>query len=90
MSEPLQLSKRRLVLFAVNDNPYVDLPGGGTHWTLLVYIDRRFWHFDSAPGASGASSPAMSAASRVAQAVGPFLLGCAVAFAHLRTCACSG
>jgi hypothetical protein len=78
VSEPLQLSRRRLVLFAVNDNPYVDLPGGGSHWTLLVYSAAAgaFWHFDSAVGSSAASSPNASAAGRIAQATGPFLSGC--------------
>ena len=77
MSEPLQLSKRRLVLFAVNDNPFVDVPGGGTHWTLLVHSgsDGKFWHFDSAGGSGSAQSPAAAAAGRIAQAVGPFLQG---------------
>jgi len=78
VSEPLQLSRRRLVLFAVNDNPFVDVPGGGTHWTLLVYSStgRMFWHFDSAGESGGAHSPAAAAAGRIAQAVGPFLQGC--------------
>ena len=77
VSEPLQLSRRRLVLFAVNDNPFVDVPGGGNHWTLLVYgsAEHRFWHFDSAGGSGSAHSPAAAAAGRIAQAVGPFLQG---------------
>ena len=75
VSEPLRLSRRRLVLFAVNDNPFVDLPGGGTHWTLLAYSSppQSFWHFDSSAG--GAHSPAAAAAAHIVQAVGPYMHG---------------
>lgn len=46
--EPLELSKKKLILLAVNDSVSLDCPGG-THWSLLVYdaLSRRFYHLDS-------------------------------------------
>lgn len=37
------------IFLPVNDNPNVDQPGGGTHWSLLLLsiIDRRAFHYDS-------------------------------------------
>lgn len=50
----MQLPQCRLVLFAVNDNPYIDEAGGGSHWSLLAYSarDATFHHFDSATGSN--------------------------------------
>ncbi|KAJ4807586.1 NEDD8-specific protease 1 [Rhynchospora pubera] len=46
---PLALSRRKLVLFPVNDNPDVTLAEGGSHWSLLVchVPSRLFAHHDS-------------------------------------------
>ena len=50
--EPLNLSRKRLVLFMFNDN--ADLDGGesGTHWSLLIYYPspNSFAHRDSMEG----------------------------------------
>ncbi|XP_026756389.1 sentrin-specific protease 8 [Galleria mellonella] len=51
--EPLGISKKNFVFFALNDN---DLPdrAGGSHWSLLVYSrpESCFFHFDSSSGSN--------------------------------------
>ncbi|XP_078597093.1 sentrin-specific protease 8-like [Branchiostoma floridae x Branchiostoma japonicum] len=63
--EPLELSSKKLVFLAVNDNANLESTGG-SHWSLLLY--RRdvaeFQHYDSAHG-SGNSAPAKLLAKRV-------------------------
>lgn len=50
--EPLNLSSRKLVIFAVNDNEDVTLAEGGCHWSLLAFERSRnvFVHHDSLGG----------------------------------------
>ncbi|XP_066283873.1 sentrin-specific protease 8-like [Branchiostoma lanceolatum] len=63
--EPLDLSSKKLVFLAVNDNTNLESTGG-SHWSLLLY--RRdvaeFQHFDSSQG-SGNSAPAKLLVKRV-------------------------
>eukprot|EP00058_Branchiostoma_floridae_P014557 XP_002600045.1 hypothetical protein BRAFLDRAFT_221105 [Branchiostoma floridae] len=63
--EPLELSSKKLVFLAVNDNANLE-SAGGSHWSLLLY--RRdvaeFQHYDSAQG-SGNSAPAKLLVKRV-------------------------
>ncbi|GIL91946.1 hypothetical protein Vretimale_18558 [Volvox reticuliferus] len=78
---PLKPDRKGLVIFAVNDNPEVDLAAGGSHWTLLVYHrpSNTFRHYDSSPShqtdGNGRSSGSTQAARRLADAVGPALTG---------------
>ncbi|PZC74464.1 hypothetical protein B5X24_HaOG207821 [Helicoverpa armigera] len=46
--EPLGVSKKQFVFFALNDNDTPDM-AGGSHWSLLVYSkpERCFFHLDS-------------------------------------------
>ncbi|KAJ8712326.1 hypothetical protein PYW07_005168 [Mythimna separata] len=46
--EPLGVSKRQFVFFALNDNDTPDM-AGGSHWSLLVYSkpESCFYHLDS-------------------------------------------
>ena len=52
--EPLGLQSRQIVLFSVSNNEDVEVPEGGSHWSLLVFRkgDRgemdTFEHYDSA------------------------------------------
>ncbi|KAK7912364.1 hypothetical protein WMY93_012575 [Mugilogobius chulae] len=50
--EPLELSSRRWVFLAVNDNS--NQTAGGTHWSLLVYHrgSNHFAHYDSQNGSN--------------------------------------
>ncbi|EFJ50327.1 hypothetical protein VOLCADRAFT_116848 [Volvox carteri f. nagariensis] len=89
--QPLQPHRRSLVLFPVNDNPHVDEAEGGSHWTLLVYHrpSNTLRHYDSSPASSppAAASPtgpgggrrpssrSSWAARKLAEAVGPALVG---------------
>ena len=41
----LELPKKDLVLVAINDNN--DNKAGGSHWSLLVWQNKKFFHFDS-------------------------------------------
>lgn len=47
--EKLGISSNEAALFAVNNNPHVQQAGGGSHWSLLLYLSRtkKFFHFDS-------------------------------------------
>jgi sentrin-specific protease 8 len=47
--DPLNLPDKELVIFPVNDNIDVNMAGGGSHWSLLVYHRARniFEHYDS-------------------------------------------
>ncbi|GAA0162053.1 protease [Lithospermum erythrorhizon] len=47
--DPLQFSKRKLILFPVNDNDDVNEAGGGSHWSLLTFErdSNAFVHHDS-------------------------------------------
>jgi Ulp1 protease family, C-terminal catalytic domain len=69
-AEALHLASRALILFAVNDNPFVDEADGGTHWTLLAYMrsDRTFSHYDS-----GHSDSNDAAARGIAAKLAPVL-----------------
>lgn len=46
--EPLGVSKKKYIFFALNDNDTPD-KAGGSHWSLLVYskLERCFYHYDS-------------------------------------------
>ncbi|KAF9799652.1 hypothetical protein SFRURICE_014626 [Spodoptera frugiperda] len=46
--EPLEISKKQFVFFALNDNDTPDM-AGGSHWSLLVYSkpEACFYHLDS-------------------------------------------
>ncbi|KAJ8768715.1 hypothetical protein K2173_023619 [Erythroxylum novogranatense] len=50
--EPLELPKKRLVIFPVNNNNDVTVAEGGSHWSLLVYerSSNAFIHHDSCYG----------------------------------------
>lgn len=52
-AEPMELSKKQLILFAINDSTSTDCPGG-THWSLLVYDAplKTFYHVDSLKGSN--------------------------------------
>jgi sentrin-specific protease 8 len=65
--QPLGFAAAQVVLFAVNNNPDVQQPEGGSHWSLLAYsaADCTFWHYDSAAGSN------QQAARRVFQAAAP-------------------
>eukprot|EP00775_Hariotina_reticulata_P003578 gene3578-3844_t len=62
-----QLHDKQLVVFAVNDNPDVQEPAGGSHWSCLAYHrpSNSFRHYDSckphnrhvARALAGAASP---------------------------------
>ncbi|GAX78689.1 hypothetical protein CEUSTIGMA_g6127.t1 [Chlamydomonas eustigma] len=56
--EPLQVSSKSVILFAVNDNTDLEAAGGGSHWSLLVYYSGAdtFRHYDSAPGRGSRSA----------------------------------
>lgn len=45
----LGIAEKKAVLFAVNNNPHIHSPGGGSHWSLLLYLvdQQKFCHFDS-------------------------------------------
>lgn len=47
--EKLGISGNKAALFAVNNNPHVHSPNGGSHWSLLLYLvsKQQFYHFDS-------------------------------------------
>ena len=49
--EPLGLSSKRAVLWALNNCASLDAPGG-SHWSLLVFLreSRTFYHLDSSAG----------------------------------------
>ena len=70
--QPLGFAAKQLVLFAVNNNPDASVPGGGSHWSLLVYWapDTTFRHFDSASGLN------RQAAQAVYEAVRPSASSC--------------
>ncbi|XP_043933432.1 sentrin-specific protease 8 [Protopterus annectens] len=61
--EPLDLSSKKLVILAVNDNS--SQSAGGTHWSLLVYIRPldTFNHYDTYSGSN--SSHAKRAATKL-------------------------
>ena len=44
----LRITERDWVLFPVSNNNQVDMPGGGTHWSLLLYSRQKnvFYHHD--------------------------------------------
>lgn len=65
--EPLGFARARLALFAVNNNPDVELAGGGSHWSLLAYspADRTFHHFDSMAGSNRQAAAAVVAGAAV-------------------------
>ncbi|KAL3159523.1 hypothetical protein ABBQ38_009940 [Trebouxia sp. C0009 RCD-2024] len=67
---PLELASRKLVLFAVNNNPDCSMAEGGSHWSLLVYSQThdRFHHYDSSPGSNN-----LLVARQLSVAVRPFL-----------------
>lgn len=46
---PLDFSNKALVLFALNNNPDVSRPAGGSHWSLVAYThsDNTLRHYDS-------------------------------------------
>eukprot|EP00249_Psilotum_nudum_P013264 c24247_g1_i2 orf=110-787(+) len=50
--QPLCLPEREIVMFAINNNENMDIAGGGSHWSLLVYHRRNnvYEHFDSMSG----------------------------------------
>ena len=76
--EPLGLQSRQIVLFSVSNNEDVEVPEGGSHWSLLVFRkgDRgemdTFEHYDSAgavneraaSGLVAALAPALAEAAR--------------------------
>eukprot|EP00271_Cylindrocystis_brebissonii_P004213 TRINITY_DN15818_c0_g1_i1.p1 TRINITY_DN15818_c0_g1~~TRINITY_DN15818_c0_g1_i1.p1 ORF type:complete len:231 (+),score=31.96 TRINITY_DN15818_c0_g1_i1:191-883(+) len=66
---PLHLTKRKLVLIAVNNNPSVETAEGGSHWSLLCYfrLTNSFHHYDS--GGGGNWEVALS----LANALGPHM-----------------
>lgn len=51
--EPLSVSKKKFVFFALNDNDTPDI-AGGSHWSLLVYSkpENCFFHLDSSSGSN--------------------------------------
>jgi len=67
--EPLDLSSKKAIFFAVNSQSDPS-KAGGTHWSLLVYvkISNRFLHFDSCRGSN------RHEAKVLAKKVGTFLL----------------
>ena len=71
--EPLGLQSRQIVLFSVSNNEDVEVPEGGSHWSLLVFRKGErggmdtFEHYDSA----GAVNE--RAASGLVAAVAPYL-----------------
>lgn len=68
--ESLDLNRKLLVFFPVNDNSSNEL-AGGSHWSLLVYrrSNDSFTHFDSISG-SGNTEIANSIARNIASIVG--------------------
>lgn len=50
--EPLNLPDKRVVFLAINDNS--NQAAGGTHWSLLVYLQDKnsFFHYDSHSGSN--------------------------------------
>nr|GMD09669.1 NEDD8-specific protease 1 [Ipomoea batatas] len=50
--EPLHLSRRKLIIFPINNNSDVNLAEGGTHWSLLAFERNTnvFVHHDSSSG----------------------------------------
>ncbi len=65
------MADKALILFAVNDNPFVDEAGGGSHWTLLAYAraDHTFRHYDSA-SRSANEAAARGIATKLAPVLG--------------------
>ncbi|KAL6746424.1 hypothetical protein V8C86DRAFT_2943780 [Haematococcus lacustris] len=53
---PLQVAKRQLVLFALNNNTDSTAANGGSHWSLLVFhaATHTLRHYDSSPGTNAA------------------------------------
>ncbi|XP_013148083.1 PREDICTED: sentrin-specific protease 8 [Papilio polytes] len=51
--EPLNISTKEFVFFALNDNNSPDM-AGGSHWSLLVYskMESCFFHLDSSSGSN--------------------------------------
>ncbi|KAI8439425.1 hypothetical protein MSG28_013219 [Choristoneura fumiferana] len=51
--EPLGVSRKKFVFFALNDNDSPDT-AGGSHWSLLVYSkpESCFYHLDSSSGSN--------------------------------------
>lgn len=67
--DPLNFTQKRLVLFAVNNNPDVTAASGGSHWSLLAYTpaDKTLHHYDSCEPMN------RSAASQLSSALKPML-----------------
>lgn len=51
--EPLDVKRKKIVFFALNDNDTPDM-AGGSHWSLLVYSkpENCFFHLDSSSGSN--------------------------------------
>lgn len=62
----LQAENKSIILFAVNDNPFVSEANGGSHWTLLSFTrrDNTYRHYDSA-GGSGNQATAKTIARKL-------------------------
>ncbi|KAM8972207.1 sentrin-specific protease 8 [Pelodytes ibericus] len=58
--QTLDLPNKELILLPVNDNAGSE--AGGTHWSLLAYIQhfRSFLHYDSAPGTNAPHAQVMA------------------------------
>lgn len=65
--EPLDLPHKRVVFLAINDNS--SQAAGGTHWSLLVYLQEKssFFHYDSHSRSNS------DHAKQVAEKLGAFL-----------------
>lgn len=59
--EPLHLSRRKLILFPINDNDDVSLAEGGSHWSILAFERNAntFVHHDSSGGCSNSGHARM-------------------------------
>jgi len=59
--EPLGLSSKRAVLWALNNCASLDAPGG-SHWSLLVFLreSRTFYHLDSSAGMNSLAAKDMA------------------------------
>lgn len=57
----LKFRRKEVALFVINDNEDVDLPEGGSHWSLLVYLraSNSFSHFDSAGKSNSRAAEAL-------------------------------
>eukprot|EP00906_Rhabdomonas_costata_P007142 RCo010287 len=66
LARGLELRSRELVLVAINDNTDVSRSRGGSHWALLVYVQKaQQWKYFDSLGASN-----MAAAQRMAVRLG--------------------